>query len=123
MLQLLLEARRNDENKRGKVLNISEEELTAQVMIFFLGGFETVATSLCFAVHELAVNQDIQDRLRAEIDEMWKEQDGKLTIEDISKMKYLDMVVSGKANQCSVLHSSNWLVVLQKIYVKIHQWS
>lgn len=97
MLDLLLDARKNEEEKsKAKTFNITDEEIISQAMIFFLGGFETVSTSLCFAIYELAVHQEIQECLRHEVDEVWNKTKGKPTFEDISNMKYLDMVISGK---------------------------
>lgn len=87
-----MHARRNE----GKGLDITDEDIAAQAMIFFLGGFETVSTALSFTIYELALNQDVQRRLQEEIDVMWEEQNGKITFEVISQMKYLDMVVSGR---------------------------
>lgn len=67
------------------------------MMLFFFAGFETVSTALCFMVYELAVNQDVQTKLRREIDDVLKETDGKITYDAlINQMSYLDMVVSGK---------------------------
>lgn len=91
VLSLLLQARRSE----GKGVDIGDEDIAAQAMIFFLGGFETVATALCFTIYELALDQDVQDRLREEIDKVWEEEDENITSEVILKMKYLDMVVSG----------------------------
>lgn len=97
MINLLLDARRNEEtNGKNKKLDITDEDIGAQALIFFLAGLETVATSLSFAVYELAVHQDIQERLRQEVDEVWNETKAKPSFEDISTMKYLEMVVLGK---------------------------
>jgi hypothetical protein len=43
------------------------------------------------------LHQDIQDRVREEIDVVLQKHDGKLTYEGIQQMEYLDKVVSGKA--------------------------
>lgn len=48
--------------------------------------------------YELAVNPDLQIRLRYEVEETNKKCNGKLTYEALMKMKYLDMVVTGKIN-------------------------
>lgn len=89
---MLLQARKTE----GKEIDITDEDIAAQAMIFFLGGFETVSTAICFTTYELALNQDVQQRLQEEIDAVWKNENGEITFEAISKMKYLDMVVSGK---------------------------
>lgn len=115
VLHLLLQASRNEEKHN----DITDKDIAAQAMIFFLGGFETVATALCFTIYELALNEDIQERLREEIDEAWVENDGKVTFELISKMRYLDMVVSG-----TVYFLFPLIVTagsLQRVFVKIHR--
>ena len=51
---------------------------------------------MTFRLYELSLHQDIQDRLREEIDDVLQKHDGKLTYEGIQEMEYLDKVVSGK---------------------------
>lgn len=75
---------------------ITDEDIAGQALIFFFAGFETVSTSMSFTAYELAINPDIQKRLQEEIDTTFLECGGKLTYESLMKMKYLDMVVSGK---------------------------
>ena len=70
--------------------------LAAQAFVFFLGGFETSSTTMTFCLYELSLHQDIQDRLREEIDVVLQKHDGKLTYEGVQEMEYLDKVVSGK---------------------------
>ncbi|KAF8796822.1 Cytochrome P450 3A2 like protein [Argiope bruennichi] len=47
---------------------LSLDELVAQSVIFFVAGYDTTASTLSFATYLLALNQDIQDRLRGEVD-------------------------------------------------------
>jgi cytochrome P450 family 6 len=49
---------------------------------------------MTFALYELALNADIQERLREEIVLGIEENDGKLTYELLHNFKYLDMVVN-----------------------------
>jgi cytochrome P450 family 6 len=70
--------------------------LAAQAFIFFLAGFETSSATMTFCLYELSLHQDIQDRLRQEIDFVLQKHEGKLTYEAIQEMEYLDKVVSGK---------------------------
>jgi cytochrome P450 len=71
------------------------DDITAQVVLFFVAGFEAASTFLCFSTHQLALHPDIQSRLQDEVDQTLKENGGKLTYEAVHGMKYLDMVVSG----------------------------
>ncbi|KAF5303278.1 hypothetical protein FQA39_LY10017 [Lamprigera yunnana] len=86
MIHLLLEARSREE--------LSDEDITAQALIFFFAGFDSVSTLMCFMTHELAMNVDVQKRLQSEIDDILNLCEGNLTYEALSKMKYMDMVVS-----------------------------
>ncbi|XP_031354047.1 cytochrome P450 9e2-like isoform X2 [Photinus pyralis] len=81
-----------DENRQK--LELSDDDVTAQSMIFFFAGFETVSTLMCFTAYELAVNPYIQERLREEVDNVLKDGNGILTHEGLMKMEYMDMVIS-----------------------------
>ncbi|PRD29040.1 UNVERIFIED_CONTAM: Cyp6a23 [Trichonephila clavipes] len=48
---------------------LSMDELVAQCVIFFLAGYDTTASTLSFATYMLALDQDIQDKLRQEVDD------------------------------------------------------
>nr|AVL92852.1 CYP450 [Locusta migratoria] len=72
----------------------TDDLFAAQCFVFFIAGFETSSTTMSFCIHELAVNPDIQERLREEIDSVVAKHGGKLTYEAIQEMSYLDMVVS-----------------------------
>ncbi|XP_055947998.1 cytochrome P450 3A8-like [Argiope bruennichi] len=73
---------------------LSTDELVAQCVIFFIAGYDTTATTLTMATYFLALHQDIQDKVRAEVDSLLKEHNGKLTYEAVQSMKYLDNVIS-----------------------------
>uniref|UniRef100_A0AAG5DLE1 Cytochrome P450 n=1 Tax=Anopheles atroparvus TaxID=41427 RepID=A0AAG5DLE1_ANOAO len=79
----------------SKGIEMSETEMVAQCLIFFLAGFDTTSTCLTFLAHELTVNRDVQDKLYEEIRET-KESlgGGPLTYDAVQKMQYMDMVVS-----------------------------
>jgi len=80
------------------VIGLSMNSLAAQAFIFFVGGFETSSSTMTFCLYELSLHQDIQDRLREEIDDVLQKHDGKITYEGIREMEYLDKVVSGKTD-------------------------
>lgn len=47
---------------------------------------------MAFCAYELALNEDIQNRLREEIEEVLEKYNGDVTYDSIIEMKYLDMV-------------------------------
>nr|WIT94152.1 cytochrome P450 monooxygenase CYP9Z216 [Euwallacea interjectus] len=81
-------------SKFKQLKNFTNDDMTAQALVFFFAGFDAVSTALCFGTYELAVNKDVQDKLREEIGEVHELNNGKLTYESLLKMKYMDMVVS-----------------------------
>nr|XP_012230989.1 PREDICTED: cytochrome P450 9e2-like [Linepithema humile] len=89
MIHLLMQAR-DKENSHKMTL----DDIVSQAFIFFFAGFDTSATLMCFVAHELAVKSDIQDRLREEVEQHLSEEDDTISYESLSKMVYLDMVVS-----------------------------
>ncbi|KAI2474258.1 hypothetical protein C4B38_000329, partial [Diabrotica virgifera virgifera] len=101
MLQLLIEAKKSIGQKEGPNVNhstsikeITNIEITAQALIFFFAGFDSVSSLMCFLSYELALNPDIQTRLRQEIDDGFEKCNGRMTYDTLIGMKYLDMVIS-----------------------------
>ncbi|XP_017770118.1 PREDICTED: cytochrome P450 9e2-like [Nicrophorus vespilloides] len=87
MLNLLMQARRKDS------MSISDLEITSQCLVFFLAGFESTSSMMCFTSYELALNPDIQQRVRKEIESVHRKF-GKLTYEAMKQLKYLDMILN-----------------------------
>ncbi|XP_046433111.1 probable cytochrome P450 6a13 isoform X1 [Neodiprion fabricii] len=77
----------------GASETITMLEGAAQVFIFWLGGFETSSSAATHCLYEMAMNQDIQEKLAKEINTVL-EKFGGLTYDTIMKMPYLDKVVS-----------------------------
>ncbi|XP_063916959.1 cytochrome P450 9e2-like isoform X2 [Zophobas morio] len=116
MISLLLEARKNsskdeeavipdagfatveesevDKNQKFRKTQITDEVIASQAFIFFFAGFDSVSSLMCFMAHELAVNLDVQEKLKEEIDNIREKCNGIITYEFIVSMKYMDMVVS-----------------------------
>lgn len=90
VIQLLIDSN----NKREPERELSILNMTSQVFIFFLAGFETSSTLMSFAAHEIAVNPDIQEKLQNEIDETVKNTNGQPSYEAINELKYLSAVIN-----------------------------
>jgi cytochrome P450 family 6 len=73
---------------------VDDVKMAAQAVVFFSAGNDTTSITLTFALYELALNQDMQDRLRQELKENCDD-NGDFTYEVLQKMKYLDMVLKG----------------------------
>uniref|UniRef100_A0A0A1XS29 Probable cytochrome P450 6g2 n=2 Tax=Zeugodacus cucurbitae TaxID=28588 RepID=A0A0A1XS29_ZEUCU len=83
-----------EELKEGKKPFILERDaLAAQAAIFFTAGFETTSSAMSLAMFEMAHNQEVQRRLRAELLEAYKINDGKITYEMLMSLKYMDNVL------------------------------
>lgn len=87
-------------NASTKFTNLTDTDIIAQALVFFLAGFDTVSRSISFIMHEIAVNPNVQERLLQEVDETLITCKGKLNYEALTNMKYLDMVVSGTILLC-----------------------
>ncbi|XP_038211821.1 cytochrome P450 9e2-like [Zerene cesonia] len=72
----------------------ADNDLIAQAVLFFIAGFETISVSMSFALYELAINPEVQEKLAKEIMETDAMAEGKLDYNAIQKMSYMDMVVS-----------------------------
>ncbi|XP_050092168.1 probable cytochrome P450 9f2 [Anopheles aquasalis] len=78
----------------GKVV-LTEPDMVAQCLIFFVAGFDTIATCMTFLMYELAIAPDLQDRLYEEVqDTEGALSGGALTYDALQRMRYLDMVVT-----------------------------
>lgn len=88
-MQLLIQLK-----NQGKE-SITMNELAAQAFVFYLAGFETSSTVMTFALYELSVNQDIQEKAREEIRSVLKKYDDKVTYEGVMEMSYLGKVLDG----------------------------
>lgn len=95
----------NLKNQDDKSKVITMNEISAQVLLFFIAGFETTATILTFCLYELALNPDIQEKTRRVIKETLEKHDGKCTYEMIMDLPYVDQVLNGECR-----------LVLRKLY-------
>ncbi|EAT33124.1 AAEL014610-PA [Aedes aegypti] len=85
----------SDVGKAQVTKAISEVDMIAQCLIFFIAGFESVSANTMFMIYELILNPDIQQKLYEEVEQTYKELgDKRLTYDALQSMKYMDMVIS-----------------------------
>lgn len=89
MIQLMMDIR----GKEGR-RELDIDDMVAQAFVFFFAGFDTTSTAMSFAAHEIAVNPDVQTKLRQEIDKVLEESNGEVTYEIINRLEYLDAVIN-----------------------------
>ncbi|XP_022108638.1 cytochrome P450 3A9-like isoform X2 [Acanthaster planci] len=107
VLQLLLNAHNDPEYDQGESASrlngrenvvvrrkpLSTTDVLAQALTFFSAGYETTNTVLSLTAYLLAMNQDVQEKLYAEIDSLTPTRND-VTYGVIHNMVYLDMVIS-----------------------------
>ncbi|KAL7738185.1 hypothetical protein ACLKA6_006524 [Drosophila palustris] len=79
------------------------EEIAGQAFIFFVAGFETSSTTMGFALYELALHQEIQDELRAEINAILGKNNNEFSYDNIKEMELLEQVVMETLRKYPVL--------------------
>lgn len=72
---------------------ISELDMAAHGVTFFIDGFETSSVAISFMLYELANNDAIQSRLREELSKATNEE-GTVSYETLLELPYLDQVVN-----------------------------
>ncbi|KAJ8911310.1 hypothetical protein NQ315_017004 [Exocentrus adspersus] len=86
LLQLLIDMKNSE-------VQLSMNELTAQVFLFFVAGSETSSTTTTLALFEISQRPEIQEKLRKEIRDVLSKHNGQITYDSIAEMKYLAQAV------------------------------
>ncbi|XP_060518301.1 probable cytochrome P450 6a20 [Cylas formicarius] len=68
-------------------------DITTECFMFFAAGLETSSTVSTFTLYELAVHQDIQEKLRNHIKDVLERHDDKYTYEAFQELTYLDKCI------------------------------
>ncbi|KAK8769494.1 hypothetical protein V5799_014043 [Amblyomma americanum] len=73
---------------------LTEDEALSQCVVFFIGGQDTTSSVIAYTAYLLALHPDVQQRLQEEVDNCIKEHGEEPSLDDISKLKYLNCVIS-----------------------------
>ncbi|XP_054156812.1 cytochrome P450 3A9-like [Oppia nitens] len=93
--EVKVELKTNCQSKEVKHndIQLTDDEIKANCVVFYEAGYETTSTALGFVAHILVNNQDIQDRVRQEVRKLY-ETDGRLDYNTVSKLEYMECVIN-----------------------------
>ena len=72
--------------------DMTDEQIIANSLLFFVGGFETSSNALTYVVHSLVNYPDVQERVREEVIGLLGD-DSQLDFNKVDELKYLDRVI------------------------------
>lgn len=93
---------KSTEKVNGEAVKLSLDELAAQTFAFSAGGFETSASTMTFALYEMVLNPEVQNRARDEIKEVLEKHNKILSFEAAQEMFYMDQIIQGKGRERKV---------------------
>ncbi|XP_034479772.1 probable cytochrome P450 6w1 [Drosophila innubila] len=92
LIDILLALKREAAEK-GENMTKELDFLVAQAAVFQTAGFETSSSTMSLTLYELALNTELQDRLREEVKQYFGDEDH-ISYERIQEMPYLTQVVN-----------------------------
>ncbi|KAL9700236.1 hypothetical protein quinque_003677 [Culex quinquefasciatus] len=75
-------------------LALKDEMVAAHALFFIIGSYEASTTTTSFCLYELAKNVDIQQKAQQEIDSVISKEEGELTVENMTDMRYVDWCIN-----------------------------
>lgn len=96
-MQLLmnLQDESTNDGEKSDQEHLTLEEIAAQLFIFFVAGYESSSSTMTFALYELAVNQEMQEKVRNEVNNVSKKHGGEITYEALKELKYMEQIIDG----------------------------
>ncbi|KAF5291228.1 hypothetical protein FQR65_LT11463 [Abscondita terminalis] len=74
-------------------LRLTDEDIKAEVMTMMFAGQDTTSTTVGFALSLLGIYQDVQDKVMAELNEVFGNSFAPITYNDLQKLQYLEQVI------------------------------
>ncbi|KAG6451906.1 cytochrome P450 6B5 [Manduca sexta] len=84
-------------------INVTDDLLISQCMIFFSAGFETSAATLSFTLYELAKNERVTKKVCEEVDAYIKRHENKINYDCLSELHYLEACIEETLRKYPVL--------------------
>ncbi|XP_001943150.2 cytochrome P450 6k1 isoform X2 [Acyrthosiphon pisum] len=102
--QTLIEARKELVLKEISTTEdkFTDDDIIGNAIFLFSAGSETISSLVCFCLYELALNKEIQDKLRAEIYSMKAKHNGKLNNDYLVDLRYTNMVLEETGRKYSI---------------------
>ncbi|XP_068708816.1 cytochrome P450 3A9-like [Montipora foliosa] len=92
LMDLMLIA--HEESVQEGVSKLTDEEIVGQCVIFLLAGYETSSNTLGYIAYQLALNQEVQDKLRQMIKRAVDSNPDSTLYEIAQDIEYLDCVIN-----------------------------
>ncbi|KAL2719308.1 cytochrome P450 4C1-like isoform X1 [Vespula squamosa] len=103
---------------------IDEEGIREEVDTFMFEGHDTTAAALSFALSLFAKHEDVQERIRGEVNMVMKEKNNELTISDLQELSYLEICIKESLRLYPSVHaifrymSQDLQLSMNYIYIK-----
>ena len=91
-MHLMLTA--NEDSTEKGLSKLTDEEIIGQCQIFLFAGYGTSSNTLAYISYQLALNQNVQDKLREEIKEAVKRNPNSSLYDLSHDIDYLDCVMN-----------------------------
>jgi cytochrome P450 len=91
---------------------LTDDDIVAQALMFFVAGFETSSSTLSYAMLEMARLPTVQQSARENIKDVLKRHNCTMNYQALQEMHYLDWIIDG-----APLPQTNHFVVFLFIYI------
>lgn len=71
------------------------DDIVAHCFIFFLAGFEISSIVMTFALYELSIHPELQNRVREELIRVLKKYNDKMCYDSIGELEFMQQVIDG----------------------------
>ncbi|XP_060866135.1 cytochrome P450 6k1-like [Metopolophium dirhodum] len=107
LTQTLMQARKELVLKENPSVEdkFTDDDIIGNAILMFTAGSETISSMLSFCLYELALNIEIQDRLRSEIYSMKAKHNGQINNDYLMDLYYTNMVLEETARKYSIAFS------------------